>query len=66
MLVLARRESESIVINDDIIIKVIAVRGKKVRLGVEAPRKIPVHRSELCLHAEEAMFADHHRHCADG
>lgn len=66
MLVLARRESESIVINGDIIIKVIAVRGKKVRLGVEAPRRIPVHRSELDLHADEATFADHHKHCADG
>lgn len=47
MLVLTRKKNESIVINDDITIVVVEVRGDKVKLGVEAPRAIPVHRREV-------------------
>ena len=47
MLVLSRKKNESIVIDDDIVITVVEVRGDKVRLGIEAPREIPVHRSEI-------------------
>ena len=47
MLVLARKTGQSIVINDNIEILVIEVRGDQVRLGIEAPRSIPVHRKEL-------------------
>ena len=47
MLVLSRKKNESIVINDNIVITVVEVRGDKVRLGIEAPREIPVHRSEV-------------------
>ena len=47
MLVLARKVGQSIVINDNIEILVIEVRGGQVRLGIEAPRAIPVHRKEL-------------------
>jgi carbon storage regulator len=47
MLVLSRRVNESIVINDDITITVVEIRGDKVRLGVEAPREAPVHRREV-------------------
>jgi carbon storage regulator len=47
MLVLSRLRDESIVINDDIIITVVDVRGDKVRLGIEAPAEIPVHRQEV-------------------
>lgn len=47
MLVLSRKKSESIVINDDIVITVVEVRGDKVRLGIQAPREIPVHRKEV-------------------
>ena len=47
MLVLSRRPNESIVINDKIVITVIELRGDKVRLGIEAPRDVPVHRSEV-------------------
>ena len=46
-LVLSRKKRESIVINDNITIVVIEIRGERVRLGVEAPREIPVHRSEV-------------------
>lgn len=47
MLVLSRKKNESIVINDDITIIVVEIRGDKVRLGVEAPKEVPVHRREV-------------------
>ena len=47
MLVLSRKKNESIVINNDIKIVVVEIRGDKVRLGVEAPREVPVHRREV-------------------
>ncbi len=47
MLVLSRKKSESIVINDDIVVTVVEVRGDKVRLGIQAPREVPVHRKEV-------------------
>ncbi len=47
MLVLSRKKNESIVINNDITIVVVEIRGDKVRLGVDAPKEIPVHRQEV-------------------
>lgn len=47
MLVLSRKTNQSIVINDDITIVVVEIRGDKVRLGVEAPKEVPVHRREV-------------------
>lgn len=47
MLVLSRKKNESIVINDDVTIVVVEIRGDKVRLGVEAPKEVPVHRKEV-------------------
>lgn len=47
MLVLSRKKNESIIINNDITIVVVEIRGDKVRLGVEAPKEIPVHRREV-------------------
>ena len=47
MLVLSRKKNERIVINDDITIVVVEIRGDKVRLGVEAPKEVPVHRHEI-------------------
>lgn len=47
MLVLSRKKNESIVIDERIVITVVEVRGDKVRLGIEAPRDIPIHRSEV-------------------
>jgi len=47
MLVLSRHANESIVINDNIIITVVEIRGDKVRLGIAAPTNIPVHRQEI-------------------
>ena len=47
MLVLSRKVSESIVINDNITIMVVEVKGDKVRLGIQAPTSVPVHRKEV-------------------
>ena len=47
MLVLSRHRDESIIIGDDIVITVVDIRGDKVRLGIEAPSQIPVHRQEI-------------------
>ena len=47
MLVLSRKKNESIVINNDITIVIVEIRGDKVRLGVEAPKEVPVHRREV-------------------
>lgn len=47
MLVLSRKVDESIVINHDITIVVVEIRGDKVKLGVEAHREVPVHRREV-------------------
>lgn len=47
MLVLSRQRDESIIIGDDIIITIVDIRGDKVRLGIEAPKSIPVHRQEV-------------------
>ncbi|REJ68668.1 MAG: carbon storage regulator [Planctomycetota bacterium] len=47
MLVLSRKKNESIIIDDKITIVVVEIRGDKVRLGVEAPKEVPVHRREV-------------------
>jgi len=48
MLVLSRKQSQSIIINDNIRITVVSIRGNQVRIGVEAPASVPVFREELC------------------
>ena len=47
MLVLSRQRDESIIIGDEIKITIVDIRGDKVRLGIEAPTQIPVHRQEV-------------------
>jgi carbon storage regulator len=47
MLVLSRQRDESIVIGDSIVITIVDIRGDKVRLGIEAPSQVPVHRQEV-------------------
>jgi carbon storage regulator len=55
MLVLSRKKNESIVINNDIIVTVVEIRGDKVRLGIVAPKEVPVHRQEVydAIHGKE-------------
>ena len=47
MLVLSRQRDESIIIGDNIVITIVDIRGDKVRLGINAPKEIPVHREEV-------------------
>lgn len=47
MLVLSRKKNESIVINNDVVITVVEIRGDKVRLGIVAPKEVSVHREEI-------------------
>ena len=47
MLVLSRHRDESIMIGDDVVVTIVDIRGDKVRLGIDAPQNIPVHRQEV-------------------
>ncbi len=47
MLVLSRQRDESIMIGDNIVVTIVDIRGDKVRLGINAPTEIPVHRQEV-------------------
>ncbi len=47
MLVLSRKKNESIIIDGSITVTVVEIRGDKVRLGISAPRDIPIHREEI-------------------
>ena len=49
MLVLTRKSNQSIMIGDEIEISVLAIMGEKVRIGIEAPREVPVFRKEVYL-----------------
>lgn len=59
MLVLSRKKNESIVIDGEIVVTVVEIRGDKVRLGVQARKDIPVHRSEVhaAIQTEQATAA---------
>ncbi len=54
MLVLSRKLGETLVIGENVIVKVIHVQGNSVRLGIEAPRSVPVHRAEIHQRLEPA------------
>jgi carbon storage regulator len=56
MLVLTRKVGEEIVIGDEIRVKVVAVQGDRIRLGIDAPRSVPVDRLEV--HQRRAEFHD--------
>lgn len=62
MLVLSRKKNEMIVINNDITIVVVDIRGDKVRLGIQAPSNVPVHRREVydAIHQDDKAH-DHDR-----
>jgi len=53
VLVLSRKSKQSIMIGDDIEISVLAIMGEKVRLGIEAPRSVPVFRREVYVEIQE-------------
>ncbi len=53
MLVLSRKAEQSVVINGEITVRIIAVRGNVVRIGIEAPQEVPIHRGELLVQLPE-------------
>jgi carbon storage regulator len=57
MYVFSRKKNESLVIADDIIVTVIEIRDDKVRLGIDCPKEMPVHRKEwaAAIHRQEMM-----------
>lgn len=62
MLVLSRKKNESIVINDDITVSIVEIRADKVRLGIEFPKEVPVHRKEVydAIHRNDPPDAAQH------
>lgn len=60
MLVLSRKKNERIVIGDNVVITVVEIRGDRVRLGIEAPQEVPIHRSEVhaAIQLEQSESAD--------
>ena len=58
MLVLTRKSNESIMIGDEIEISILAIRGEKARIGIEAPRAVPVYRKEVYEEIQDDDEAD--------
>jgi len=58
MLILTRRMGESLRINDDISITVLGIKGNQVRLGIDAPREVEVHREEIYLRIQAEKQAN--------
>jgi carbon storage regulator len=64
MLVLTRKSNQSIMIGDDIEVSVLAITGEKVRIGIHAPRDVPVYRKEVYVEIQQesaAKSAPNHR-----
>ena len=57
MLVLTRKSNQSIMIGDDIEVSVLSIMGEKVRIGIQAPRTIPVFRKEVYLEIQQEKAA---------
>jgi carbon storage regulator len=57
MLALSRKKNESIVINNDIEITVLDIKGDQVKIGISAPKSVPVYRKEVYLQIQEANKA---------
>ncbi len=62
VLVLTRKSNQSIMIGDDIEISVLAIMGEKVRIGIEAPREVPVFRREVYVEIQESEPASAGQH----
>ena len=58
MLVLTRKSNQSIMIGDEIEVSVLAIMGEKVRIGIQAPRTIPVFRKEVYLEIQQERGED--------
>jgi carbon storage regulator len=58
MLVLTRKSNQSIMIGDDIEVSVLAIMGEKVRIGIQAPRDVPVYRKEVYAEIQKEQGED--------
>jgi carbon storage regulator len=65
MLVLTRKSNQSIMIGDEIEVSVLAIMGEKVRIGIEAPRKVPVFRKEVYLEIQQERADEEEREQVD-
>jgi carbon storage regulator len=65
MLVLTRKSNQSIMIGDEIEVSVLAIMGEKVRIGIEAPRSIPVFRKEVYLEIQQDKPREGDREAVD-
>ena len=61
MLVLSRKVGETVIIGQEIVVTVLAIRGDRVRLGIEAPREVGIRRSELAERDEPVAESDDRR-----
>ena len=64
MLILTRRVGESLIIGDDVTVTVLGVKGNQVRVGVNAPKEVSVHREEIYLRIQQERETG--AHTADG
>ncbi len=66
MLILTRKVGEIIMIGDDIVVKVLGVRSGQVKIGIEAPRELPVHRHEIFERIKSESDAENGDSCIGG
>ena len=65
MLVLTRKSNQSIMIGDEIEVSVLSVNGEKVRIGIEAPREVPIFRKEVYLNIQAEKRGEKQRQQVD-
>ena len=54
MLALSRKKDEAVIINDDIEITIIEIKGDQVKIGISAPKSVPIYRKEVCMQIQNA------------